>query len=133
MIAQAIACDLPTVALAVGGIPYLVKEGDTGLLFPFSDTKACAERILLLIYDDALRQSMEIRTARFGQERFDQDSVARRGVSVYREVLSRTKSAPTWSFWFPRYRSSLAAALPCPRREAILRSALGGETAPIAR
>jgi len=92
VIAQAMACGLPTVASAVGGVPFLVKQGDTGLLYPFSDTKACAEAILVLLKDDALRQAMEIRTARLGQERFHPDSVAQQSASVYREVLVRANS-----------------------------------------
>jgi glycosyltransferase involved in cell wall biosynthesis len=95
VIAQAMACGLPTVASAVGGVPFLVKEGETGLLFPFSDTKACAEAILLLLRDDALRQAMEISTARLGQERFHPDSVAQKSESVYREVLGRAKLTPS--------------------------------------
>jgi glycosyltransferase involved in cell wall biosynthesis len=91
VIAQAMACGLPTVASAVGGVPFLVKQGDTGLLFPYSDTKVCAEAIMLLLKDDALRQTMEIRTARLGQERFHPDSVAQQSESVYREVLARVK------------------------------------------
>ncbi len=94
VIAQAMACGLPTVASAVGGIPFMVKQGDTGLLFPYADTKACAEAILLLLKDDALRQTMEICTARLGQERFHTDSVAQQSASVYREVLARAKSSP---------------------------------------
>jgi len=94
VIAQAMACGLPTVASAVGGVPFLVNEGATGLLFPFSDTKACSEAIVLLMKDDELRQSMEICTTRLGQERFHPDSVAKQSVSVYREVLRRAKSNP---------------------------------------
>ncbi len=95
VIAQAMACGLPAVASAVGGVPFLVKQGDTGLLFPYSDTKACAEAIMLLLKDDALRQRMETNAARLGQERFHPDSVAKQSASVYREVLGRAKLPPT--------------------------------------
>ncbi|MGP0057053.1 MAG: glycosyltransferase family 4 protein [Steroidobacteraceae bacterium] len=94
VIAQAMACGLPTVASAVGGVPFMVKEGETGLLFPFSDTKACAEATLFLLRDDRLRHAMEVRAARLGQERFHPDSVAQQSAAVYREVLGRAKSPP---------------------------------------
>ena len=46
---------LPAVASAVGGVPSLVRHGETGLLFPAGDDGALAEGILRLAGDTALR------------------------------------------------------------------------------
>jgi glycosyltransferase involved in cell wall biosynthesis len=89
VIAQAMACGLPTVASAVGGIPAMVREGETGLLFPFSDTKVFAQQLFRLLNDSQLRKAMETRIILEGRERFHPDSVAAQTVSVYREILSR--------------------------------------------
>jgi glycosyltransferase involved in cell wall biosynthesis len=89
VIAQAMACGLPTVASAVGGIPAMVREGETGLLFPFSDTQALAKQLFRLLNDSQLREAMETRIVRDGRERFHPDSVAAQTVAVYREILSR--------------------------------------------
>jgi len=89
VIAQAMACGLPTVASAVGGIPAMVRDGETGLLFPFSDTAAFAKQLFRLLNDSALRSAMESRIVPEGRERFHPDSVAAQTVSVYREILSR--------------------------------------------
>jgi len=89
VIAQAMACGLPTVASAVGGIPTMVREGETALMFPLSDTQAFAKQLFRLLNDSQLRSEMEARIVREGRERFHPDSVAAQTVAVYREILSR--------------------------------------------
>lgn len=95
VIAQAMACGLPTVASAVGGIPAMIREGETGLLFPFSDTQALAKQLFRLLNDSPLREAIETRIVREGRERFHPDSVAAQTVEVYREILSRGKNGST--------------------------------------
>ncbi len=89
VIAQAMACGLPTVASAVGGIPAMVREGESGLMFPCSDTQAFAKQLFRLLNDFQLREAMETRIVHEGRERFHPDSVAAQTVAVYREMLSR--------------------------------------------
>jgi glycosyltransferase involved in cell wall biosynthesis len=89
VIAQGMACGLPTVASAVGGIPYMVRDGETALLFPFSDTETFAKQIFRLLNDSQFRNAMEERIAREGSQRFHPDSVAARTVDVYREIRAR--------------------------------------------
>jgi glycosyltransferase involved in cell wall biosynthesis len=89
VIAQAMACGLPTVASAVGGIPAMVRDGETGLLFPVSDTQAFAKQLFRLLSDDSMRNAMEKRIVLEGRERFHPDSVASQTVAAYREILSR--------------------------------------------
>jgi glycosyltransferase involved in cell wall biosynthesis len=51
---EACAMGLPVVSTAVGGMRYLLKEGDTGLLVPDDDSDAMANAILRLIGDPGL-------------------------------------------------------------------------------
>jgi glycosyltransferase involved in cell wall biosynthesis len=92
VIAQAMACGLPTVASAVGGIPSMVTDGETALLYPLSDTDACARQIYRLLDDQKTRHAMELRIAQEGQQRFHPDSVAEQTADVYRQVISRSAS-----------------------------------------
>jgi glycosyltransferase involved in cell wall biosynthesis len=88
VIAQGMACGLPTVASAAAGIPYMIADGESGLLFPLSDLKACARQIYRLLDDASLRASIEQRITREGRERFHPDSVAAQTVAVYRQVFA---------------------------------------------
>ncbi|MFN8548008.1 MAG: glycosyltransferase family 4 protein [Candidatus Eisenbacteria bacterium] len=90
VIAQAMACGLPTVASAVGGIPELLEGGRSGVLFPFGDTAAAAAVIeSLLTRSSELRQLSE-RARAAAAARFRPDEVAAQTVAVYREILARS-------------------------------------------
>jgi starch synthase len=89
---EAMACECPVVASAVGGIPEVVLHGVTGDLVPFSarseDFEAdIAETINLLFHDDARRA----RYGKAGRERvvaqFGWDRIAEATASLYRSVL----------------------------------------------
>ncbi|MGQ9459495.1 MAG: glycosyltransferase, partial [Anaerolineae bacterium] len=48
----------PAVATAVGGVPDLVADGETGFVVPPGDPAALAERTVRLLKDEALRRRM---------------------------------------------------------------------------
>jgi glycosyltransferase involved in cell wall biosynthesis len=87
VILEAAAAKLPFAASAVGGIPDLIKDGKTGLLFnpehPESMTK-CVRR-LLEQQDFLLRLSSEAHTQ--AVERFAADAVASKHLRIYRDTL----------------------------------------------
>ncbi|OJZ72659.1 hypothetical protein BRW65_16550 [Mycobacterium paraffinicum] len=90
-VAQAMACGLPVIASRVGGIPDMVEDGRTALLFPHGDVAACAGHIRRMLGDDAFRASVEHRVRAEAEKRFDPKSVAEQTVRVYREVIARDR------------------------------------------
>jgi glycosyltransferase involved in cell wall biosynthesis len=50
--AEAMATGLPVVATKIGGIPYVVAEGKSGLLSPYGDVDVMAQSAELLLTDD---------------------------------------------------------------------------------
>jgi hypothetical protein len=55
---EAMAAGLPVVSTAVGGVPELVREGETGLLVPSEDAGALARAVQVLVDDPVRRQAM---------------------------------------------------------------------------
>ncbi len=55
---EALACQVPVVASAVGGIPEIVENGRTGLLVPPGDPRALADAISLLAQDTIYREGL---------------------------------------------------------------------------
>jgi glycosyltransferase involved in cell wall biosynthesis len=60
---------IPVVASNLGGLPELVRDGETGLLFPAGDAGALAERIERLWTKAELRQELGARARAFVHER----------------------------------------------------------------
>jgi starch synthase len=89
---EAMACECPVVASAVGGIPEVVVHGVTGDLVPYSSRAEdfesdFAETVNLLFSDSARRE----RYGKAGRERvrmqFSWDRIASETISLYRSLL----------------------------------------------
>ena len=98
---EAMACEVPVVASAVGGIPEVVVEEETGFLVsvdqfeeaPFTPkdpdqfAQDLAERINQLMRDPALRVPMGIAGRRRAEELFSWRAIAARTHALYEQVL----------------------------------------------
>ena len=89
VIAQAMAAGKPVVATRVGGVPYMVHEGETGYLVEYGDDDALAERLIRLLGDATLRRRMGEAARQEARARFASASVAQRTLTAYRTVLGR--------------------------------------------
>ena len=87
-IMDAMACRLPVVATRTGGIPELVKNGETGLLVPPRNPEALAEAILTLYRDK--RQAARLAQAGydFVHERFSAEAMAEKTLAVYDKIAA---------------------------------------------
>jgi len=87
-ILEAMAVGLPVIATPVGGIPEVVRDGETGLLVPPNDHKALAEAILKLRQDEALRTKLGKRAQKWVQEHHDIRLLPERVIQVYNRVTA---------------------------------------------
>jgi glycosyltransferase involved in cell wall biosynthesis len=86
-ILDAQACRVPVVATAAGGIPEVVRDGETGLLAPPGDAAALAAAAGRLLDDAALRGRLAGAAERRVRDEFGLDALARRTLEVYSEVV----------------------------------------------
>jgi N-acetyl-alpha-D-glucosaminyl L-malate synthase BshA len=83
---EAMACGVPVVASAAGGIPEVVQDGKTGFLAPVGDVAGMAERALRILKDAAEQERMRRAAAARALE-FSADRVVPRYEKLYEEVL----------------------------------------------
>jgi glycosyltransferase involved in cell wall biosynthesis len=90
---EAMACGVPVVAPHVGGLPEVVRDGSSGLLFPPGDHAAAARMAAALLADPArhaaMRQAAVRHAARFGYAR-----VVPLYADLYRGLLARGTRRP---------------------------------------
>jgi len=84
---EAMACGVPVVATAVGGVPELVPHGVAGFLAPLGDVDAMADGVVELLSDPD-RWKAASAAAREVAARFSADEVVPRYEALYRRVLS---------------------------------------------
>ncbi len=84
---EAMACGAPVVAARTGGLASLVRDGETGYLVPLHTPELYADRVDVLLANDALREAM----GRAGRERAEGmgwDAIGRRFAEFYGGLLA---------------------------------------------
>lgn len=84
---EALACGTPVVATRVGGLPEVVRSGETGLLVPPGDAPALAEAVSRVLKNPEEARAMAQRGGDFVRSNFSAARMAAETVSVYRKVL----------------------------------------------
>ncbi|MBN9518381.1 glycosyltransferase family 4 protein [bacterium] len=79
---------VPVASSAVGGLPAVVADGETGLLFPPGDAAAAAAAIGRLLADPVLAGQIGRAGRRAVEERYTLDRMAATYEDLYRELLA---------------------------------------------
>jgi glycosyltransferase involved in cell wall biosynthesis len=85
---EALACGLPTVATAVGGVVEQVRDGATGYLTPRGGAEEMAVRVEQLLRDEPLRLKLSENAVLDAQQRFDLNRQADDYLAWYEELTS---------------------------------------------
>jgi glycosyltransferase involved in cell wall biosynthesis len=87
VILEAMAQARPVVATAVDGIPEVIEDGKTGLLFPHEDDVSLAAHLLTLLRNPSRLASLGEAGRRFVEARFSRRQFAESMNSLYGEML----------------------------------------------
>ena len=86
VVLEAMASGLPIVATKVGGLPEIIRDGENGFLVEPKNPKEIAEKVLLILEDDELRERMS-RNNKDRVKEYTLESVVERLEHVYRSQL----------------------------------------------
>lgn len=89
VVLEAMAVGLPVIASKVGGVPDLITEGKTGMMFDPSSPDSMQTVTAAMIGDSGLRVRIGQTAKQEAMERFHPKVVAEAHLKIYREVLSR--------------------------------------------
>jgi D-inositol-3-phosphate glycosyltransferase len=90
---EAMACGTPVVASQVGGLAFLVKDGETGFTVPVGDPDALCGPLKSLINDPELRRRMGENAAAFAQE-YSWEKIAGRLIQLYGDLFDQAGRRP---------------------------------------
>ncbi|OPX18432.1 hypothetical protein BXT86_01140 [candidate division WOR-3 bacterium 4484_100] len=90
-ILETFASGRPVVGAKIGGIPELIKEGETGLLFEPGNTEDLAEKIRWMFEHPAEREKMGQRAREYVLQEYNPDLHYERIMEVYHRAIKKHK------------------------------------------
>jgi glycosyltransferase involved in cell wall biosynthesis len=91
---EAMACGVPVVAAAVGGLIDTVLDGTTGVLVPPRDPRRLAAALQPLLADRSYRARLAGNGLRRARRRYDWNLIARHTADAYAKLLAQAESKP---------------------------------------
>ncbi len=88
---EAMACGTPVVASQVGGLAFLVRDGETGFVVPGNDVQKLAKRLVELIKNKELRDKLGSNSVQYAQL-YAWENISEKMIEVYHQVLGKDKS-----------------------------------------
>jgi D-inositol-3-phosphate glycosyltransferase len=83
---EAMACGTPVIASQVGGLAFLVRDGETGYHVPDQDPDALCEKLMLLLGNPHQHQAMGLRAAEYARD-YAWVKIAPQILDVYKSLV----------------------------------------------
>lgn len=84
---EAMACGTPVIASQVGGLAFLVQDGETGYHVPDQEPSQLSEKLTLLLGNPDQHDAMGLRAAEYAKN-YGWAHIAPQIISVYKELLN---------------------------------------------
>jgi D-inositol-3-phosphate glycosyltransferase len=95
---EAMACGTPVIASEVGGLAYLVRDGETGFTIPAEEPDTLCEKLTWLLNDPALHERMSGQAAESAQD-YAWEKIATQIVDVYKDLVPEEPKVGCLSRW----------------------------------
>jgi glycosyltransferase involved in cell wall biosynthesis len=87
---EALASGVPVIGSRVGGLPEVVRDGETGVLCGVGDVDGMADAAIAILGDQAKWDAMSRRAAADARERFTLEDVVKQYLEFYEFALAKT-------------------------------------------
>jgi L-malate glycosyltransferase len=84
---EAMACGVPVIASDTGGLPELIRHGETGYVFPVGAVDDMAEATSALLQDEEKHKRFSLAAVKRARTQFNADDIVKQYVHIYRSVL----------------------------------------------
>ncbi len=92
---EAMACEAAVIATRVGGLPEVVRDGETGFLVELGDITAMAERAIEILSNEKKQRDMGRRGREWAVEQFNTERVIPKYEKLYERVIQRFPLTPS--------------------------------------
>jgi glycosyltransferase involved in cell wall biosynthesis len=89
---EAMACGTPVVSFDVGGMPDMIKDGETGALAKNRDPEKLGGAILGLLFDPEKRQEVGINCRRLIEQKYDLQHQAENYLALYKDLIKQNRA-----------------------------------------
>lgn len=96
---EAMACGLPVITTAVGGVKDIVQHGENGLVVQAGDFGQLYGALDTLLADAALAARLGEAARRTAQDQYSQEWVTRQYVELFERVAIGATRPPRWALW----------------------------------
>ena len=86
---EAMAGGVPVIGSNVGGIPDIIKDGKTGLLFRQKDSDDLADKMMSILSDEQLSNRLVKEGTAHVQQHYTWDIIADRFIAIYDDILNK--------------------------------------------
>lgn len=86
-ILEALSCETPVIATPVGGVPEIIKNHETGMLFPPGDAIRLAEAIDYLLENEDVRLKMACEGRKLVKEQYSLENIRKKLCSIYKQLM----------------------------------------------
>lgn len=83
------ACGVPCIGTAIGGIPEVIEDGKTGFLCPLGDVKEAARQAMALLTDCRLHAEMARQAVQTVERKFRSADIVGQYEQLYTSLAAR--------------------------------------------